>query len=348
MKRSILHSFILLSILASASCTGKDGTNGAAGPPGAAGAAGATGSTGAPGPVGSAGATGSVGPTDPLELDLPGGTFYPESLTAAKDGTIFVGSLGGEGIVKFAPGSDGATSFVPQGSVKAITGVLADDASGSLYACETDLAASPYKTGVRTFDLATGAPKASYPIAGAGLCNDLAFDASGNLFITDSFGKIHKLAKGGTSFEVWCKDALLAPSSANGFGADGIAFDGKSSFYVNAFSDNRLLRIPIKADGSADAATIITVTPALSSPDGMRLIDESTLLVAEGAGRLTKVVVNGSTGAATTLASRLDSPTSVVTVGSHYWITEGQLGHFLGSVAGPPLLPFLVRSFSAK
>jgi hypothetical protein len=47
------------------------------------------------------------------------------------------------------------------------------------------------------------------------------------------------------------------------------------------------------------------------------------------------------------LVSRLNTPTSVVASGGHYWITEGQLPHFLGIASGPPQLPFLVRRFGA-
>jgi hypothetical protein len=77
----------------------------------------------------------------------------------------------------------------------------------------------------------------------------------------------------------------------------------------------------------------------------MRLIDEATLLVVEGAGRLTKVALKGAAGTGASVVNRLDAPTSVVTVDGQNWITEGQLGVFLGQVAGPPSLPFAVRRF---
>jgi sugar lactone lactonase YvrE len=349
MNRRVFQVAALLFTLLGAACSAKDGSAGSHG------ATGATGEAGPGGPAGSAGATGAAGPAgasgtaDVAELDLPGATFYPESLTAAKDGSLFVSSLGGGGIVKFAPGSDAATSFVAPSAVKSVAGLLADAAAGLLYACDNDLGATPQKATLRTFDLATGAPKSSYPFAASGFCNDFAFDASGNLFVTDSFGKILKLAKGASSLAVWNTDARLAPSIANGFGADGIAFDGANNFYVNTFTDSRLLRIPVLADGTSGAVSVVTVTPALSSPDGMRIVDANTLVVVEGgAGRLTEIAITGSNATATTLVSRLDSPTSLVRVGAHYWATEGQLAHFGGQVPGPPQLPFLLRRFAAQ
>jgi sugar lactone lactonase YvrE len=351
---------MLLTALACAACSGEDGKSGSMGAPGAdgetgmSGAAGPAGQMGAAGPAGVAGPAGEAGadgpagaelPTAVDRIDLPTSAFFPESLTAAKDGTLFVGSLGGQGIVRIAAGTGAAETFVAKGVVKNIAGVMVDDAGGLLYACETDLSANPYTTGVRSFDLATGKPKQSYPLAKAGVCNDMTFDNRGNLFATDSFGRVYELPKGGKELTLWSDDALLAPTSAGGFGADGIVFDGKSNLYVNAFSDSRLLRIAIDKDGKAGAVTSIVVTPALSYPDGMRVIDENTLLVVEGAGRLSKLVISEATATASVLVNRLDAPTSVVTVGGQNWISEGQLGVFLGQVAGPPALPFVVRRF---
>jgi sugar lactone lactonase YvrE len=220
--------------------------------------------------------------------------------------------------------------------------VFADDSSNTLFVCADDLAFKAPST-VVAFDLTTGAPKATYPFSAPAFCNDFTLDAQKNLYVADSFGKIWRLPKGGTALAVWSTEPLLAPSTSGGFGADGIAFDGSGALYVNAFSDSRLLRIPINADGSAGTATSITVTPALSFPDGMRMLDANTLLVAEGAGRLSSVSVTGTTATATVLDNRLDSPTSVVSARGSYWVTEGQLPVLLGQTPPPPNVPFHVR-----
>jgi len=47
-------------------------------------------------------------------------------------------------------------------------GRAGDEANGLLYACETDLSAMPYVTDLRSFDLATGKAKQSYPIKARG------------------------------------------------------------------------------------------------------------------------------------------------------------------------------------
>ena len=50
-----------------------------------------------------------------------------------------------------------------------------------------------------------------------------------------------------------------------------------------------------------------------------------------------------ATASATVLKDQLNGPTSVVRYDQAAWITEGQLGHLFGSIAGPPSAPFLVR-----
>lgn len=345
-----------LSLLLLAACS--DGAAGPTGPAGSTGAPGAAGPAGSTGPVGSSappitpqGDAGSLGPrpTELAQLDLPGATFFPESITAAKDGTLFVGSIAGAGIVKFEAGTRARKTFAAPGSVKGIAGVFADDDTNTLFACDVDSQATPTTSVVRAFDLASGAVKASYPFLTTGFCNDFTRDTAGNVYVTDSLGKVYLLKKGAPALVAWSTDVKLAPTAPGGFGADGISFDGTSAVYVNTFSDNGLVRIPIQADGSAGAATTITVTPALSSPDGMRQIDATTLLIVEGAGRLSRVKVTGATGQSTPIVNRLDSPTGVAVTGGSYWVTEGQLGRlFFNPTGTPPNLPFFVRRFDAQ
>lgn len=281
-------------------------------------------------------------------LALPGSAYYPESLTVAGDGTLYVGSLGGGGIVRLGPSSETAETFVA-GTNKNIAGVYVDDDAALLYACENDFAAKPaVPPRVVAYRLLDGSEAASYAFPEGGVCNDLVFGPARRLYVTDSAGRIYVLPAGGSALEVFSSDPQLVPSVDGGFGADGIVWDGDATLYVNTFTDARLLRIAIAADGKAGAVKPITVAPALQSPDGMRLTDAHTLIVVEGAGRLTQLSLDGDAATGTVLASGLDSPTSVALTEGAYWITEGQLGHFLGLVDGPPGLPFDVRRIAAR
>ena len=282
-------------------------------------------------------------------LALPGSTFYPESLSVAADGTLYVSSLGGAGIVRLGPSSDSAETFVA-GANKNVAGVYVDDEDALLYACENDFAAKPaVPPRVVAYKLSDGSEAASYAFPQGGVCNDMVIGPARRLYVTDSAGRIYVLPPGGNALAVFSDDPQLVPSVAGGFGADGIVWDGGATLYVNTFTDSRLLRIPVGADGKAGAVTALTVSPALQGPDGMRLRDAHTLVIAEqGAGRISQVTLDGDAGALTALGTGLDSPTSVVVTDGAYFATEGQLGHFLGLIDGPPGLPFDIRRVAAK
>jgi len=289
----------------------------------------------------------STGTAD--QLVLPGDAYFPESLNAGADGTIYVGSLGTGQIVKFASGSSEAEMLVSPAQGRNFAGVLVDDETTTLLVCTGNIAAFAQDNVVSRFSLATGQRTASYPLPDGAFCNDLAFDGDHNVYATDSTGgRVFKLAKDapdGTDLTPWISDPLLRAAAADGFGADGIAYDGVGNLFVNAFSDGRLVRIPIEEDGGAGAVVEITVTPALVGPDGMRALDKDTLIVAEAgdANRLSLLHINGTAAQLTVLQDELDQPASVVVVGSDAWVAEGQVARLVSMPPQTPNLPFVVR-----
>ncbi|MFL5348125.1 MAG: hypothetical protein ACJ8AT_25310 [Hyalangium sp.] len=282
-----------------------------------------------------------TGPADVASLELPGANYYPESLTNSADGTLYVGSLGTGVVEKFAPQSTTAVDFIPAGTLKGVAGVLADDSTQTLYVCSVDVSGQTATT-VQTFALDTGAHKATYEFPTPAFCNDFAFDGQHNLYVADSYGSVFRLANGGTALQQWAKDPLLAPSSQQGFGADGIAWDGQGNIYVGMVTDSRLVRIPINANGSAGTVTQINV-PGLANPDGMRSLDANTLLTVEGSGQLIKITVSGTNGTRAVLKDGLNEPTSVTVYKNQYWISEGQLSHLLNPASGPAPTPFKLQ-----
>lgn len=334
----VLASIVLLGAI-SCGTNGADGKTGVQGLPGQAGTSGSEGTAGTNGTNGISGA----------DIALPGPSFYPESITNLSDGTLFIGSLALGQIWKFVPNTQVPTKFVE--NLKQVNGVLTDQANDRLYACTTDTSVATNNVKVRAFGLADAQQKAMYDLPDGTKCNDLVFDMAGNLFVADSSGKIFKLDRNGTTLNMWTSGGLLNPMTAGGFGADGISFDGVSFLFVNNFETGKLVRIAINGDGTAGTADEIVVTPALVNPDGMRMLNATTLVVTEniltGLGKLSKVTIDNTakTGAKTVISNRLDGPTSFVKVGMVYWIAEGQLADlFVG--APPPMnpdLPFLVR-----
>ena len=83
--------------------------------------------------------------------------------------------------------------------------------------------------------------------------NAIARDDAGNLYVSDSFaGTVTRLRPDGSRRAVWAQDPLLATQGQPPFGANGLAFDAaRESLYVANTGDDAVLRIPVRADGSA-------------------------------------------------------------------------------------------------
>ena len=142
---------------------------------------------------------------------------FAESITATSDGTLIFSSFTGGRISRAAANAKEAGEWIKPGTngLLSVLGVLADEASNTLYACSVDASGigvvvpTGTKPGaLKTFDLKTGAPKASYDmpagtIAGQmPLCNDMVVAADGTVYVTDSLsGRILRLKKGATALE---------------------------------------------------------------------------------------------------------------------------------------------------
>src|SRR4029077_20156832 len=135
---------------------------------------------------------------DAQSIALPGLRAFPESLTSTVDGTLFIGRLGDGGIVRANSRSGDAAVFVASGAseTRSILGVFADERANTLWACSNDLSAlgGPSGSGdsgsaLKGFDLRTGVAKRSVALPGAhAFCNDIAADARGAIYVTDSTG----------------------------------------------------------------------------------------------------------------------------------------------------------------
>jgi sugar lactone lactonase YvrE len=273
----------------------------------------------------------------PAMLALPGNSYYPESLHAGSDGTLYVGSLVTGEVVAFHDG-DATPHPVIAAGANGVTGETGVHVIGDeLWICKVDT--MTFATEVRSFGL-DGTPHATYALAPNAFCNDLEPDGEGNIYATDSFtGTIQRLSPGAASFETWISDPRFVPATQGAFGLDGIAYDGHGALYVNKLDTSELFRI----DLASKQITPITVTPALSHPDGMRLVDAHTLLVVDGgANRLSKVSVTDATATSISLDDSLDMPTAVVVARGSAWVTDGQIGRLFANPPQAPNLPFEV------
>ena len=263
---------------------------------------------------------------DHSEIIVEAGVF-PESITSSDDGAVFFGSLTKSAVYRAAPSARRADIWINPGSngLLNIAGVFADGHSNTLWVCSSPIAlrggpTPPGETSLKAFDLKTAAFKASYTFpGGAGLCNDIAVARDGTVYATETLkGQLMRLKPGASSLDVWSSDPLLST-------ADGIAVLADGAVYVNGFGSGTLVRVPVRPDGSADAAVKIVTSRRLRNPDGMRAAGDFTLLLAEGQGRADELTISGNSAKVRVLKSGLDGPTAVTRVGNSVLILEGKL-----------------------
>ncbi|MDQ2803074.1 MAG: hypothetical protein M3Y41_10455, partial [Pseudomonadota bacterium] len=170
-----------------------------------------------------------------------------------------------------------------------VLGVLADERSGTLWVCSSDLSAAgvtipggPKPVALKSFDLKSAAPKGSVALPDKrSFCNDIAIGADGAAYVTDSFNPhVLRLKPGAAAFEVWATDKRFTVQK--GAALDGIAFGADGNLYVNLYNGNALFRINVNRDGSAGKVTQMQPTQPIALCDGMRKFGSDGLLMIEG------------------------------------------------------------------
>jgi len=264
---------------------------------------------------------------DRTEITFTDGKIFPESLTSTKNGTIYFGSLGQDSVYRATGKEEKASVWIQPKSngLMTVLGVFADEPAGTLWVCASATGGrggTPVvgETALKAFNLKDASFKASYPFPNGGLCNDIAVAKDGTVYATDTTGaRVLRLKKGATAFEAWAADAMLLGT------VDGVALLADGNVYVNSVGQGTLLRIPVKADGSAGAITKLETSRPLTQPDGMRSVGSKTMLLVEGAGRLDEVTINGDKAEVKVLREGLTGPTAVTVAGGTAYVAEARL-----------------------
>jgi len=261
----------------------------------------------------------------PTEITLPGTRVFPESITSTSDGTLIVGSLGKGNVSRIAPGTATVEEWIKPGTggLHQVLGVYADQKGKTLWVCSNNLDNKGEATAAMTFDLKTGAVKATYVLPGQGaLCNDITVAADGTAYISDTRqGSIDMLKPGAKTLEIAAKDPLLA-------GADGLAFGEKNILYVNSVTEGKLLRVDLGPDGKSKSVVELKLSQPLERPDGMRTIGKNRLLLAENSGKMDIVTFEGpgmKNATIKTIKEGLVMTPAVTATRGMAWIVEGKL-----------------------
>ena len=289
----------------------------------------------------------------PDTITIPGEKIFPESITSLSDGSVIIGSIGQKAVYRAKPGSDTAAVWLAPGTenLNNVLGVFADNKAGTVYVCSNLLGPPGPGPAVNaqllTFDAKTGTEKGHYVFPDEkGVCNDIAVDADGNAYATDTNNmEIVRLKKGATALEVWAGNGTFGPK---GGVLDGISVLGKR-VVANTLATSKLFSIPIGADGKAGTVVEVKLDREITRPDGMRSFGKSDVLIIEGGngGRLSRIALSGDTGKVTTVKEGYpDGPVAVTVVGTTAYVLEGQLSAFM---RGPnaPATPAPTKPFKA-
>lgn len=269
---------------------------------------------------------------------------YPESLAwSPRQKTFFVGSLRHGPIGKVSETGE-YQPFASDPAMFGSGGIKYDAKRNWVWAALCDIGlstrSSPSTTGkiaaIVAFDAETGRKKRFIDLAplveGAHCANDMAFDAEGNIYVTDSFSPV-----------VYVVDRKFTPrvlvrsdkfTGAN-FNLNGIVHHPDGFLLVGKHNSGELFRISLKPK--------VEVLPvALSSPvpgaDGMELLDRDSVMVAQNAGHDRAVRLTTSDGWRTATVqevakSATSFPTALTTRGQDVYMLNNRVDTLLDPAA---------------
>jgi sugar lactone lactonase YvrE len=212
---------------------------------------------------------------------LPTGTAHPEGLTVDRHGNVWVAdfdvtkSAGPGDVLAFKPDGKLLRHLKPTGSSNLLLGLDFHPLTGAFLVIDfghSKVIQVDPSTGAAS-DFGTLAPADAVH---AGL-NALTFDASGNVYVSDSFqGKIWRTGPAGGVMTAWASDALLTTTGVPPFGANGLAFNraGDTLFVANTGNDT-IVKI-----SAADPTNVKVFTNSINGADGLIIDADDNLWVA--------------------------------------------------------------------
>lgn len=290
------------------------------------------------------------------EIGFSADTAYPESVTwSAKQNRFFVSSVrhGTVGTVT----SDGKyTPFIADDNLVSTVGLLVDDERNTLWVTNSDPGAGDRTSaatqgklaGIATYDATTGKRLAYYDLGhlseGTHFANDLALDADGNAYVTDSFAPIiYRISRAGEA-SIFVQSPLF--KDAEGFNLNGIAYHRDGYLLVGKYNSGDLFRLTI-----ADPAKVerVKLAQPLKGADGFSLVDAEHLVVVLNLGvDKTVELVSTDDWASAKIAREAKSvksmPTAATRAGKDVWILNSRLDTLFDAKADK-VSDFLLQKF---
>ncbi|HVW74475.1 MAG TPA: hypothetical protein VHC39_12605 [Rhizomicrobium sp.] len=249
----------------------------------------------------------------------------PESLSAAPDGTLIVGSASSPYVYKIKAGTTTPEVFIDasaEGPGTFFFGQLVD--GNTVWSCmlTPNAGSSPVTrhTALLGTDLKTGKRLLRWNLPGDNsTCNDFSVGPDKALYISDTANaRIYRLAPGAQSAELWLEHRNVT-------GIDGITFLNGVLYYNSVFFNN-LYRVPVDDKGKPGTPVQIWMDAPVKGPDGMRAANGKLFVAENGAGKVDSLTINGDIAHVTVLKDGLKIPTAVEPAGDTLWIGERGAG----------------------
>ena len=262
------------------------------------------------------------------EILIKDAKSQPESLAAAPDGTLIVGSASTPFVYKIKPGSTTPEVYIDASAEGPGTFFLGQLIEGNtVWSCVLtpvpNTTPAQRKSALIGSDLATGKQKLRWDLPGTNsLCNDMAVGPDKALYISDTIvGKIFRLAPGATSAELFSDHRNL-------LGIDGLTFLNGVLYYNSVFFNN-LYRVPVDAQGKAGTPVQIWMDAPVKGIDGMRIANGKIVQAENGSGKIHVLTIDGDRAHVEVIKEGLSQPTAMEPGRGELWIANRGQGNIV-------------------